>query len=72
MLQRSVLAHRGPRFFEQDGELMFEHVIDGSNRIGPRPATDDDRRVHPQAYADMGGEDPAPVEAVTRRKRAAA
>jgi hypothetical protein len=53
-LQRNAVIQRGPRFFERDGELMFENVIDGSTRFGPRPATDEDRARYPGAYAQMG------------------
>ena len=58
MAEVEVMVRRGPRFFaseerrEEDGSplIMFEHVIDGANRIGPRPATDDDRKSHPEAW----------------------
>lgn len=40
---------RGPRFYEDGGELMFVNVVDASTRDGPRPATDADMEAHPEA-----------------------
>lgn len=48
---------RGPRFFEEGGEIMFVHVLDGSTRFGPRPATDEDRTDHPTAWLAYCAED---------------
>lgn len=42
---------RGPRFFEDGGELRFVNVVDASTRDGPREATDEDRLAHPEAFA---------------------
>jgi hypothetical protein len=41
---------RGPRFFEDGGELRFVNVVDASTRDGPREATDEDRMAHPEAF----------------------
>lgn len=53
-LQRSAVIRPGPRFFERDGEIMFEHVIDSRTRQGPRLASDLDIANHPEAFARMG------------------
>jgi hypothetical protein len=45
---------RGPRFYEDQGALMFINVIDASTKEGPREATDEDRKEHPRAYEAMG------------------
>lgn len=42
---------RGPRFFEDGGDLRFVNVVDASTRDGPREATDEDRIAHPEAFA---------------------
>lgn len=42
---------RGPRFYHDDGKLMFVHVLDGSTRFGPREATKEDAEYHPEAFA---------------------
>jgi hypothetical protein len=47
-LQRSV-ALRGPRFYADDGKLMFVNVFDAFTRDGPREATEADAEAHPQA-----------------------
>lgn len=47
-LQRSV-ALRGPRFYSDDGKLMFVNVFDGFTRDGPREATEADATAHPEA-----------------------
>ena len=56
-LQRSI-SIRGPRFFYDDGELMFVNHLDSSTREGPRPATKADSLAHPQAWAAFQSEDP--------------
>jgi hypothetical protein len=50
-LQRNS-SPRGPRFYEDGGELKFMQVFDANTIDGPREATDEDRLAHPQAYAD--------------------
>lgn len=42
---------RGPRFYEDGGELKFVNTVDASTRDGPRDATDEDRVAHPEAFA---------------------
>lgn len=49
-LERDITVARGPRFFRDGDALMFEFVIDPTNRIGPRPATARDRADHAEAY----------------------
>ena len=44
------ISQRGPKFFRQDGRLMFVHHIDGSTRDGPREATEADRKAHEALY----------------------
>ncbi len=48
-LQRSV-SIRGARFYREGEEVMFVRHLDASTREGPRPATDEDRAVHPDAW----------------------
>lgn len=43
---------RGARFFDEGGELMFVHVLDGSTRFGPRPATDEDLGAFPVEFGE--------------------
>ena len=40
----------GPRFFPEEGRTMFEFVIDHSNRLGPREATEADIAKYPEAF----------------------
>lgn len=55
MTQLNVLSRtigpRGPLFYHEGRKLMFKHQLDGSNVIGPRLATDEDKAAHPEAYA---------------------
>ena len=50
VLNRSINL-RGPRFFVDDGRLMFVMHLDASTREGPRAATKDDSLAHPEAWA---------------------
>ena len=61
-LQRSS-APRGARFYEDDGELVFVNVLDATSRIGPRPATDEDREAYPDAWAVFEGTKEDPITA---------
>ena len=36
--ERDAIPARGARFFRHGEAVMFEFVIDHTNRIGPRPA----------------------------------
>lgn len=56
---RQVLVAPGPRFFLDGADLMFEHVIDGSNRIGPRLARPRDKDDHPEAWGLYQAEQPS-------------
>jgi hypothetical protein len=58
-LQRS-LSIRGARFFRDGDQVMFVRHLDASTREGPRPATDEDRVSHPDAWAELGDVDPSP------------
>lgn len=60
-VRRNAHFTRGPRFFREDGEVLFEFVIDATNVVGPRPAHDGDRVSHPEAWAQFQLQDvPAP------------
>lgn len=63
-LQRSS-APRGARFYyDADAEtILFLNVLDATSRIGPRPATDEDREAHPDAWAVLEGTKPDPITA---------
>lgn len=55
--ERNALPVKGPRFFRQAGEVMFEFVIDAGNIVGPRPAIKTDSEKHPLAWSEfVGGE----------------
>lgn len=50
-LDRNVMPDKGAHFSrDPDGNERFSFVIDPTNIIGPRAATDEDRRVHHEAY----------------------
>lgn len=50
-LNRDVKYAPGPRFYrDHEGDVQFEHVVDGKNKIGPMPATDEHKAQHPRAY----------------------
>lgn len=53
MTNRDVLAVTGPSFWHDGDKLMFQFVIDPTNIIGPRPATEADAKAHPQAWAEF-------------------
>lgn len=48
--ERQAAYTPGPRFFEENGEELFEFQIDHGNRHGPRRATDADKEKYPEAY----------------------
>lgn len=49
--ERNVMPQVGAKFFlSPDGDEMFEFVIDGRNKIGPRKATEHDKDKHADAY----------------------
>lgn len=59
---REAAVIAGPKFGRDSaGNEVFTHVIDGANRVGPRPATEEDRKAHPVAYAlfEAGADEPA-------------
>lgn len=68
-LQRSTVVRRGPRFWlGEEGKTMFELVLDGSTRFGPREATGDDKEEHQDAYERfLGGDEGGPSAGVTVR-----
>lgn len=58
--QRNAMPAKGPRFFREDGEVMFEFVIDAGNIIGPRLANKADSGNHPLAWSEFAAAD-API-----------
>ncbi len=48
-LERRI-SLRGPRFWMDEGGVMFCNQLDSSTRDGPRKATDADIANHPDAY----------------------
>ena len=54
-LMRSI-AIKGPRFYTDNGALMFVNHIDASTRDGPREATDADMLAFPDAFEASGEE----------------
>jgi hypothetical protein len=49
-IERQAVFAKGPRFFKvKGGKLAFEHVIDAGNIVGPRLATDEDKKKYPDA-----------------------
>lgn len=40
----------GPRFYDQDGETMFQYIVDRTASIGPRIATKRDAIENPGAW----------------------
>lgn len=56
-LERRI-SLRGPRFWMDDGKLMFCNQIDGSTREGPREATSADRHNFPTALEGMMAQTP--------------
>lgn len=54
LAERNVLPQVGPVFFRgDDGQVLFQFVIDTANIIGPRPATRADQERHAQAWGDL-------------------
>lgn len=41
----------GPAFLRDGDQVLFRYVIDRSNIVGPRKATDADKDAHPGAWA---------------------
>lgn len=65
MTERNAHYTKGPRFFREDGVVMFEFVIDAGNVLGPRPANKSDSLKHDEAWAAFVTSDvAAPVEEV--------
>jgi len=48
--ERDMLPKVGASFFREDGKVLFRFVIDSGNVMGPRPATRDDQKKHPDAW----------------------
>jgi hypothetical protein len=59
-LDYSAAPVLGPRFYEEDGKIMFTHVVDRANVIGPREATQKDKDAHPDHWAPFAEPEPAP------------
>jgi hypothetical protein len=49
--ERNIAPAVGPKFFRENGEVLFQFVIDSTNVIGPRPATRRDQEQHAGAWA---------------------
>lgn len=49
-LERNARPSIGPGFFEEDGEVLFQFVLDGGNIIGPRKANKADKEQHKGAW----------------------
>jgi hypothetical protein len=49
-LERDLGATPGPRFFRDDGVVMFAFVLDASSVVGPRVATSKDQDEHADAW----------------------
>jgi hypothetical protein len=64
-LERDANPRFGAYFFKSGDDLMFQFQADSSSKIGPRKATDTDKRDHAGAYEDYLSEAfrGAPLEA---------
>lgn len=52
--ERNMLPKIGATFFRDDeGDVLFQFVVDSSNIIGPRPATRADQDKHPAAWGSF-------------------
>jgi hypothetical protein len=49
-MERDVMYRPGARFFKEDGVLMFRFQADSASVIGPRPATEADKKAHGFEY----------------------
>ncbi|KGM35709.1 hypothetical protein [Inquilinus limosus] len=75
---RNAAPDVGAKFsLSDDGEELFSFVIDHGTTIGPRPATDEDREKHAEAYEaflasapEPEGDDPAPKRRPGRPRKA--
>lgn len=72
MLERDM-GGPGPQFERVDDEVLFRYVVDPSNVIGPRAATEKDRVDHPGAWAEFEANERGEVQAAppTPKKRQA-
>lgn len=52
-LERNAYPVPGPKFERVDGEVLFSFVIDSSNVIGPRPASQADKEKHAGAWVEF-------------------
>lgn len=64
-LERDVMYKPGATFFKEGDTLMFRYQADSSSVIGPRVATDADKKAHGAEYAMYLNEafNHAPLEA---------
>lgn len=71
--ERNAMPVKGATFWREDGEVMFQFVIDAGNIIGPCPASKSHSEMHPEAWsAFTRGEAVAPVtgpEVLSDRER---
>lgn len=50
-IERQITVTRGPFFFEQDGDLMFQFACDNSTIVGPMLARPSHIAEYPEAHA---------------------
>lgn len=64
-MERDVMYRPGAHFFKADGVLMFRYQADSSSVIGPRAATEADKKAHGFEYEQYLAEafNHAPLEA---------
>lgn len=47
---RDLMPTKGAKFYDEGGKTLFVYVIDASSVFGPRPAQDQDKVDHPEAW----------------------
>lgn len=69
MAEREVIVQRGAKFFRDHDTEMYEFVIDGGSKVGPRPATEEDKKTYPAEYALFQSQTAAEPEAPKPNER---
>lgn len=68
MTERDLGAIPGAHFWRDGEAVLFQFVIDPSNIVGPRAATEADQKAHADAWAAFqAGDADAPVEKPRKR-----
>ncbi len=64
MTERQAVYTTGPRFFvsEDGNHILFSYRIDSASEIGPREATDADKRGYPKAWEAFEASRPVTVK----------